>query len=104
MLAQQPLHGEDAAATVSAGAGRLAHLRERASAGVDALEHLAVADDLTVADDHKGEATLTGTAFVSAVSRRHDRSSGSHARFRPNPSLGTRSGARFAARGGSWVG
>ena len=59
MLAQQPLHGEDAAATVPARPGRLAHLCERPGAAVDALDDVAVADDLTVADNHAGEATLT---------------------------------------------
>jgi hypothetical protein len=59
MLAQQPLHGEDAAATVPPRTGRPAHLRERPRAAVDALDDVAVADDPAVADNHGGEATLT---------------------------------------------
>lgn len=58
MLAQQPLQREDATATVPPGPGRPAHLRERASAAVDALADLPVADDLAVADNHAGKATL----------------------------------------------
>lgn len=59
MLAQQPLQREDATATVPARPGRPAHLRERTSAVGDALADVAVADDLAVANDHAGEATLT---------------------------------------------
>jgi len=59
MLAQQALHREDAAATVPSRPGRPAHLRERPGPGVDALDDVPVADDLAVADDHRGEATLT---------------------------------------------
>ena len=67
MLAQQPLQREDAATTVPPGPGRPAHLRDRASAVLDALEDLPVADDLTMADDHTGEATLTSEPVATAA-------------------------------------
>jgi hypothetical protein len=67
MLAQQPLQREDAATTIPPGPGRPAHLRERASAILDALEDLSVADDLTMADDHTGKATLTTHRRLNAA-------------------------------------
>jgi hypothetical protein len=59
MLAQQSLHGEDTTAAIPARPGRPAHLRKRPGAVVDALTDGPVTDDLTVADDHTGKATLT---------------------------------------------
>jgi hypothetical protein len=52
MLAQQSLEREDARAAISAGTGRLAHLRHGPGARVDSTGNGLVVDDLAVADDH----------------------------------------------------
>jgi len=52
MLAQEALEGEDAGATVLAGAGGAAELGDRPGALVEGVRHLLVVDDFAVADNH----------------------------------------------------
>jgi hypothetical protein len=53
MLAQQTLQREDTRATISAGTGRMAHLRDRSGARINGARDGPVVDDLAVADDHR---------------------------------------------------
>jgi len=66
MLTQQPFHRVEAPTAALSRAGRLADPRDRPRAFVDGGGDGLVADDLAVADDHEGKATLTIAVMVSA--------------------------------------
>ena len=62
MLAHHASYGENAVAALLTGPGRLAHLGDRAGAGLDRLGDLTVADDGAVAEDH-GRLQVSGKSI-----------------------------------------